>query len=74
MNRVKVQTLVGGEISDDQLNELYDQLDQQQLFYVFRTLSPISVPSAKTTCLTMRTFSKRKPNKKFIELEFFSSS
>ena len=31
MNRVKVQTLVGGEISDDQLNELYDQLDQQQL-------------------------------------------
>lgn len=31
MNRVKVQTLVGGEISDDQHNELYDQLDQQQL-------------------------------------------
>lgn len=31
MNRVKVQTLDGGEISDDQHNELYDQLDQQQL-------------------------------------------
>ena len=41
------------------------------MFYVFRTLPPISVPSAKTTCLTMRTFSKRKPNKEFIELEFF---
>ena len=45
-----------------------------QMFYFFRTLPPISVLSARTTCLTMKEFLERKPNEKFTGLEFFSSS